>query len=93
MKAIIFLAAVAGAMPSFAQDKAPTKEVDQKQAHVQMHEQMAKMHQQAADCLKSGKSEDECRKSFHEMCRESGGPEMCGPGMMHHQMGKKGKRP
>ena len=39
----------------------------------------------------SNKPEEECRKAFHEMCQESGGPDKCGPGMMHHKMGRKGK--
>lgn len=91
MKKIIILATIFIASHSFAQDKATAKKDDKKQSHIQMHEEMVKAHQQAADCLKSGKSEDECRKAFHEMCKESGGPEMCGPGMMHRKMDKKGK--
>lgn len=90
MKIIILLILISGAVSSFAQDKEPTKEVDQKQSHVLMHEQMAKAHQQAADCLKSGKTAEECRKAFHEMCKESGNPDMCGP-RMHHKMGRKTK--
>ncbi|MFN8791913.1 MAG: hypothetical protein ACK5Y2_10715 [Bdellovibrionales bacterium] len=92
MKSIILLAALLGAANfSFAQDKAWTKSGEKNQDHIQMHEQMAKAHQQTADCLKSGKSEDECRKDFHDMCKEAGGPEKCGPWMMHHKMGKKAK--
>ncbi len=92
MKKIIFLVVLSSAVFSFAQDKTPAKAMDQKQSHIQMHEQMAKNHQQAADCLKSGKAEDECRKAFQEMCKEAGGPDKCGPWMQHHKMGKKGKR-
>jgi hypothetical protein len=76
---------------SFAEDKTPVKAADQNQEYVQMHEKMATAHQQAADCLKSGKSEDECRKAFHEMCKGSGGSEKCGQWMMHHKMWKKSK--
>jgi hypothetical protein len=76
---------------SFAEEKAAAKAAEQGQEHVQMHEQMAKAHQQAADCLKSGKSEEECRKAFYEMCKETGGPDKCGPWMMRHKMGKKAK--
>lgn len=89
MKTIIFLAAVLGAMPSFAQSNTTAKETEPKMSHLQMHEQMAKAHQQAADCLKSGKSQDECRKGFEDMCKESGSHEMCGSGMMHRKMDKK----
>lgn len=93
MKRIIFLATLFIAMHSFAQDKDTAKKDDKKQSHLQMHEEMVKAHQQAVDCLKSGKSEDECRKAFHEMCKNSGGREMCGPGMMRYKMDKKSKRP
>ena len=30
------------------------------------HEQMAQVHQEVADCLKTGKSEDECREPLRE---------------------------
>lgn len=73
-----------------AQDKAAAKPSSVAE-HVQMHEQMAKAHQQAADCLKSGKPEEECRKAFHESCQGMGCGEKCGgPGMgMHHGKGRK----
>lgn len=90
MKAFIFsLALLCAANAGFAQDKDPAKESEQKQEHIKMHESMMKAHQQAVDCLKSSKPEEECRKAFHEMCQESGGPDKCGPGMMHHKMGRK----
>ncbi len=91
MKRLMFLMTVLCINPTFAQDKAATKEMDQKASHLQMHEQMAKTHQQAADCLKAGKPEEECRKAFHDMCREAGGPEKCGQGMMHPRAGKRSK--
>jgi hypothetical protein len=92
MKSIILSAALlCAANFSFAQDKASVKSTEENQEHIQMHEQMAKAHQQAADCLKSGKSKEECRKVFHSMCKEAGGPEKCGPDMMHQKMEKKDK--
>ncbi len=57
-----------------------------KEHHMQMHEQMAKAHQQAADCLKAGKPEEECRAAFHKMCDEASGTGHCGEGMMHDHM-------
>lgn len=93
MKSIIYLIAISFAVPTFAQDKAPASDADEKKSYVQMHEQMAKAHQQAADCLKSGRSENDCMKAFRETCRESGGPDQCGAGMMHHRRDKESKRP
>lgn len=91
MKSIIFLMMVLGAMSSWGQDKITGTEAEQKPSPIQMHEQMAKAHQQAADCLKSGKSEEECRSAFHDMCKGAGGPGKCDGWMMHHKMGRKGK--
>ncbi len=76
---------------SFAEEKAPPKAADQNQ-HIQMHEQMAKAHQQAADCLKSGKPAEECKKAFHEMNKEMGEHENCGHGMKHHKHHKMDKK-
>ena len=45
--------------------------------HVEMHEKMSKAHQDAADCLKSGKPHEECQKAFHSMCKDSGGGAHC----------------
>ena len=45
-----------------------------------MHEKMAKAHSDAAECLKSGKPHDECRKNFKAACKDSG-DKMCGMGM------------
>ena len=59
--------------------------------HIEMHEKMAKAHQQAADCLKSGKTFDECRAAFQMMCKESGEPGNCGmKGSMKDRKGRKG---
>jgi len=75
----------------FAQDTTPVKEADPKQEHILMHESMMKAHQQAAECLKSGKSEDECRNAFHETCKGISGPDKCGPWMRQHKMNRKNK--
>lgn len=91
MKAFIFTTALlCAANIGLAQDKTAPKAADQKQEHIKMHESMMKAHQQAADCLKSGKSEDECREAFRNACQEAGGPYMCGEGM-RHKSGRKGK--
>ncbi len=45
--------------------------------HVEMHEKMSKAHQEAADCLKAGKSTEECQMAFHTMCKDSGGEGNC----------------
>ncbi|MGE3388249.1 MAG: hypothetical protein AB7K41_16105 [Bdellovibrionales bacterium] len=63
---------------------AQTKETDKVPAidtgHIEMHEKMAKAHQQAADCLKAGKPADDCRQSFRAQCKEAGEPGQCGIG-------------
>lgn len=86
MKSIFLSVLMVGAVSfSFAQDKAPaknSKEVDLNQERIQMHEGMMKAHQQAAECLKSGKTNEECRSSFQEMCQSAGGSSKCGPWMM-----------
>lgn len=97
MKKFIIAILLSWTTASFAEDKsdedkkvAPVRE--QKQSHMQMHEHMAMAHQEAAACLKAGKPEEECRMAFHEKCKESGRPEMCGPRKMHDKKGKKSKK-
>lgn len=59
--------------------------------HIEMHEKMAKAHQQTADCLKSGKIFDECRAAFQMMCKESGESGNCDmKGSMNNRKGRKG---
>lgn len=93
MKKIILITVIlcASSFTLAADPKASSIAMDSKNQHMQMHEQMAKAHQQAAECLKSGKSEEECRKDFHEMCKESGAPDKCGSWMMKNKSGKKTK--
>ena len=93
MKTLVFFILTIFFLPSMAQEQQPPKEVELKLSHVQMHERMAKAHQQAVDCLNSGKSEDDCRKTFRDLCQQAGGSEMCASGMMNHRAGKKPKRP
>ncbi len=57
---------------------------DARQEHIQMHEQMAKAHQQAVECLKSETSEEQCRKAFREVCASAG--TKCGDHMMHRRI-------
>jgi hypothetical protein len=40
------------------------------QAKIQMHEHMSDMHQKAALCLKSGKTEKECHESMMAECQQ-----------------------
>jgi hypothetical protein len=58
---------------------APTKE---------QREQMAKVHEMMAACLRSDKSVMECREAAHKQCEEAMGPQchMMGPmmGPEHH---------
>lgn len=93
MKKIILMAMIfcSTSFSLAADDKTSAKGTDSKSQHTQMHEHMAKAHQQAAECLKSGKSEEECRKDFHEMCKESGAPDKCGSWMMKNKKGSKAK--
>lgn len=94
MKTTIFFAALLGIVQfALAQDQAPTQEQSPApiQEAVQMHEKMAKAHQQAVECLKSGKTEDECREAFHAMCKDAGGPKMCNSWMRPARKGRMGK--
>lgn len=53
-----------------AQDKASETRVKNE---ANMHEKLAKAHEEAASCLKDkSKSERECQQSFMKQCRESG---------------------
>lgn len=89
MKILILISSVLLAFPSFAQMKPQDKSHEET---VGMHESMAKAHQQAADCLKSGKNEQDCKKEFQQMCKDSGGPEKCEHWMKHQKMEKKSKQ-
>lgn len=90
MKALVmFLTLMLVVFPSIAADTAADKPVDYKQENIMMHEKMMVAHQQAAECLKSGKTEEECRTAFQGMCKEVGGMEKCGPWMMHQKRSKK----
>lgn len=99
MKNIItILALVMGPAVGFAQTPSPaaSPSADANAAHAEMHEKMAKAHQDAAACLKSGKTMKECGEAFHAACKDTGAPGMCADhakGMMHgHHGGKKKAR-
>lgn len=77
---------------SIGQDNMLKAEAEVKQVHIQLHEKMMQTHQQAVDCLKSGKPEDECAKAFHRMCKEASGHRNCGPWMTEHMQKRDKKR-
>ncbi len=93
MTKVIFSVLILVTSTLWAQEKQatpPPTATNTQLEHIQMHEKMSKAHQQAADCLKSGKPVEECRTEFHGMCSEAGSPGKCGP-WMHHKMWRKGK--
>ena len=91
-KAFLFLGLICLTANLYAEEKKDAKKEMNSQEHMQMHEKMAKAHKDAADCLKSGKPEEECKTAFHSMCNESGRPEMCGHMMGNHKDHKQHKQ-
>jgi hypothetical protein len=89
-KLILAVAIVCLAGGSYAEEKESEMKngKDERQETMMMHEQMAKAHQQAADCIKTGKPEEECWSNFRTMCKSAGGYERCGAGMYRKHMGK-----
>lgn len=73
--------------PAFADDEKKSGEDDMK-SHIEMHEKMAKAHSEAAECLKSGKSRDECKEKFKEACGKEGKGCMMGHHGKHKGHGK-----
>ena len=82
MKNLLLLCAGLMALSLYAKAEDKAKAPSTKESHVQMHEDMAKAHQKAADCLKSGKPEEECRNEFMNEAKTHGGADHCGDGMM-----------
>jgi len=87
-----------GVAAAQAADKAPAKTEGDRSSHLQMHLQMAKAHQEAADCLTSKKTEEECHNQFNENRSAMGDGATCGEGHcdgshcsegMHHKGKKK----
>lgn len=76
----LFIVSMLVANVALAQTKETATAPATDTSHIEMHEKMAKAHQQAADCLKSGKSVDDCRQSFQAMCKDAGEPGHCGMG-------------
>jgi hypothetical protein len=79
--------------PFASADDAKKTEAGDMQLHIEQHEKMAKAHQDAATCLKSGNPMPECRAKFMEQCQGEG----CHMGHMgkHHGKGmgaRKGKK-
>ena len=79
MKTLFFVTMFTTSM-ALAQTKETATPPSPDASHIEMHEKMSKAHQQAADCLKSGKSADECRQSFQAMCKDAGELGQCGMG-------------
>lgn len=66
-KITLFIPVFALALPlvSFAAKGAAWKSMTRSELQTH-HEHMAQVHQEVADCLKSGKAEDECRAPLRE---------------------------
>lgn len=58
--------------------------------HIQMHEQMAEAHKNAAQCLKDGKSVDVCRAEFKKAMKSA--KEDCDCDSAHCPMDGHGKQ-
>jgi hypothetical protein len=43
-------------------------EPSDRDSKIKMHEQMAEMHQKAAACMKSGKTDEECQTDMKKQC-------------------------
>jgi hypothetical protein len=68
---------------AFAAEPAPTKSAEPSK---QAREQMAKMHEEMAACLRSDKAFADCRTQMHEHCMTTMGEKGCpmmGAGMQH----------
>src|SRR5512138_2567947 len=59
---------------AFAADPAPTKTAEPSK---QTREQMAKMHEEMAACLRSDKAVADCRTQMHEHCMATMGANGC----------------
>ena len=77
---------------SLAQDTKSSAPLSPSASMAQMHEHMSEMHKNAASCLKSGKSENQCHEAMMSECKEQSKNmkgEMNCP--MMDKMGKSGK--
>lgn len=84
-RARIFLIGVMLALveTAFAAEQAPTKGVEPSR---QAREQMAKMHEEMAACLRSEKTLADCQTQMHARCMTAMGEKGCpmmGSGMQH----------
>lgn len=57
-------------LSSMAVEKTPAAKETDIQAKIQMHEHMAELNKNAAECLKAGKSEKECHDAMMMECKE-----------------------
>lgn len=66
MGRLILISSLLMAPALFAQDgdKADAKFEE----HIQMHEKVGEAHRKVAECLRSGKTKDECSEAFHKEC-------------------------
>lgn len=83
MRTFILFASLFASTGTFAQGAG---KVDPKmEEHIQMHEKMSEAHKKVAECLRSGKTKDECGPVFHKECEAIPGSKgFCGQGKHKH---------
>jgi hypothetical protein len=82
-RVLIVAMTIALAGSAFAAEQAPTKGAEPSK---QAREQMAKMHEEMAACLRSAKSFADCQTQMHQRCMTAMGEKGCpmmGAGMQH----------
>lgn len=66
MRTFLLLTSLFVSSATLAQDSG---KIDPKlEEHIQMHEKVGEAHKKVAECLRSGKSKDECGPTFHKDC-------------------------
>jgi hypothetical protein len=73
---IVALAAIA--LPAHAQDKAKQPNPEAIKRDIADHRALAQVHENAARCLESGKSEKECHDQLAKECKGVGIGKYCG---------------
>jgi hypothetical protein len=66
------------AVPAHAQDKASPPNPDAIKRDIADHRALAQVHENAAKCLESGKSEKECHDQLAKECKGVGIGKYCG---------------
>jgi hypothetical protein len=82
---LIFATIVAIVGTAFAAEQAPTKAAEPSQ---RAREQMAKMHEEMATCLRSDRKFADCRTQMHQHCMNTMGEKGCpmmGADMQHRK--------